>query len=159
MRKQPGRFMSTSYSERTRSTGCPPFSGMFKTVPLHPYLHLGCSTFRGEIKKNSTTFASFDILRANVKLLRQTLSRARGLRNVEVSWRNYFNHDLARPRCRSLEPLNQLPITCKLSIGSVEITPERSNKDLAYWPDKLKGFRVMLFRGGYGENIRIQWRE
>lgn len=103
--------------------------------------------FRGESEENDTTFSDIDVLYANVKIVRQVLSRASGLIEIEVSWRNYFNLDLAEIRRRSLKPLDQLPIAYKLSIGKVNNTLEGSNNDLTYWPDMLKAFRVMLFRG------------
>lgn len=121
-----------------------------------PYVRtciLDVRLFRGKSDENNTNFSGVDTLRANIKIVRQALSRARGLRCIEVSWRNYFNRDPAEPRCRSLEPLGQLPIKYKLTIGKVESTVERSDEDLTYWPDMLKAFRVMLFRGAYVKDI------
>lgn len=109
--------------------------------------------FRGQ--ESSNTFFGVDILRANVKTVRRALSRAPGLKEVEVLWRNYFICDPAELRRISLEPLDRLPIKYKLSIAKVENTFERSNSDLTYWPDMLKAFRVILFRGAYGEQIRV----
>lgn len=42
----------------------------------------------------------------------------------------------------------------KLSIAKVNNTLEGSKNDLAYWPDMLKAFRVMLFSGSIG-NIAV----
>lgn len=109
--------------------------------------------FRGQ--ESGNTFFGVDTLRANVKTVRRALLRAPGLREVEVWWRNYFIGDHAERRRRSLEPLDQLPIKYKLSIAKVENTFERSTSDLAYWPDMLKAFRVILFRGAYGERIHV----
>ena len=111
--------------------------------------------FRGESQEKSSTFSGIEALRANVKIVRQVLSHARSLRGFEVSWRNYFNEDLTEPRCRSLEPLDRMSITYKLSISKVENTPEGSSKDLTYWPDMLRAYRVMLFSG---KNNGIEWR-
>lgn len=127
-----------------------------------PYIHtckLDVRLFRGDPKENNTTFSGIDSLRANVKLVRRILSRARGLKDIKVSWRNYFNLDLTEPRCRSLEPLDQLPITYKLSIGKVDNTVDASNSDLMSWPDMLKANRVMLFGRVHGENDCIPWTE
>lgn len=126
-----------------------------------PYIRtciLDIRLFQGEVKETNTTFSGIEALRANVKIVRQVLSRAQGLKNIEISWRNYFNLDLTEPRCKSLEPLNQLPITYNLFIGKVESTTEGSNNDLTNWPDMLKAYRVMLFRGGYGDDGCIEWR-
>ena len=119
------------------------------------YLHtciVDVRLFRGEPKENNTTFSGVESLRANVKLVRRTLLRARSL-----IWRDYYNVDLTEPRCRSLEPLDQLPITYKLSISKVDNTVEALDRDLMFWPDTLKANRVMLFGRGYGENDCIQW--
>ena len=105
--------------------------------------------FRGEPKENNSSFSSVDTLRGNVQIVRRFLSRARGLQRVEVSWRNYFNLDLTTPRCRSLEPLEKLPTTYKLSIVPVDTTTEGSNNDITDWPDLLRAFRVALFERGY----------
>ena len=117
-----------------------------------PYVRtciLDIRLFRGK----SDNFSGVSTLRANIKTVRQVLSRARGLRCIEVSWRSYFNRDPTEPRCRSLEPLGQLPIKYRLTIGKVEKTVERSDDDLSDWPDMLKAFRVMLFRGAYVKDI------
>lgn len=115
-----------------------------------PYIRtcvLDIRIFREESSENSTTFSGTDTLRAKVKIICKILSRAHGLKEIEVSWRNYFNHDLTEPRCRSLEPLDRLPITYKLSVVKVLSTLEGSNKDLDDWPNMLKAYRVMLFSG------------
>ena len=115
-----------------------------------PYIRiciLDIQLFREKSEFHNITFSGVDVLRATVKIVCQILSRASGLREIEVSWRNYFNNDLAELRSKSLEPLGQLPITYKLSICKVKNTPEGSNSDLSFWPDMLKAFRVMLFRG------------
>lgn len=125
-----------------------------------PYIRnciLDVQLFRGESHKDNTNFTGIDALRANVKILRRYLSRARGLREMKVIWRNYFNLDLTESRCRSLMPLDQLPITYKLCIAEVENTLEGSNRGLSYWPDGLKAFRVMLFARGNGGNHCIEW--
>lgn len=125
-----------------------------------PYIRscvLDIRLFRGESKVTNTTFSGIEALRANVKIVRRVLLRARALREIQVSWRDYFNDDLTEQRCRSLEPLNGLPITYKLSIGKVKHTTQASNNDLAYWPDMLKAYRVMLFSGGCEKDNGIEW--
>ena len=112
--------------------------------------------FRGESHENSTTFSGVDRLRANVNTIRHTLSRARSLREIGVSWASYFDLDLTESRCRSLEPLDQLPIKYKLSISQVEKTLDSSNRDLSYWPDMLKSFRVTLIMTTRGKRIHLQ---
>ena len=112
---------------------------------------LNVRLFRGGAKENNTTFSNVRTLRSNVKIVRRFLSRATGLQRVEVFWRNYFNLDLYTPRCRSLEPLKQLPITYKLSTFPVHKTTEGSNSDLTDWPDLLKAYRVALFERGRGD--------
>ena len=112
--------------------------------------------FRGESHENNTSFSGVDRLRANVNTVRHSLSRAPSLRDIEVSWRSYFNLDLTESRCRSLEPLDQLPIKFKLSISQVEKTLDRSNSELSYWPDMLKAFRVTLFMAARGKRIHLQ---
>lgn len=94
--------------------------------------------FRGESKKKNVFFSGVDALRANIKTVRKLLSRA-DLREIGVSWRNYCDYDLTEPRRRSLEPLDQLPITYKLSVKEVESTSRGSDKDLTSWPNVLKG--------------------
>ena len=111
---------------------------------------LNIRLFRGESHENNTSFSGVDRLRANVRTVRHALSRAPSLREIEVSWRSYFNLDLIESRCRSLEPLDQLPIKYKLSISQVETTLDRSNTELSYWPDMLKAFRVTLFMAAHG---------
>lgn len=116
-----------------------------------PYIRtciLDVRLFRGESNENNSSFSGIEALRANVKIVCKVLSRACDLNHIEVSWRNYFNLDLTELRCRSLEPLDQLTTTYKLSIGRVENTREGSNNDVTYWPDMLKAFRVILFRRG-----------
>ena len=105
--------------------------------------------FRGKSKKNNAYFSGVDALRANIETARKILSRA-DLREIEVSWRNYCDHDLTELRCRSLEPLDKLPITYNLSINKVVNTLEGSDEDLTCWPDMLKAFRVMLSSGPQG---------
>ena len=112
--------------------------------------------FRGESHENNTSFSGVERLRANVNTVRHTLSRAPSLREIEVSWRSYFNLDLTKSRCRSLEPLDQLPIKYKLSISQVENTLDRSNSELSYWPDMLKAFRVTLFMANRGKRIHLE---
>ena len=115
-----------------------------------PYVRnciLDIRLFRGEAQENNTSFSGVDTLRANVKSVRQILFRAPGLKEIEVSWRSYFNLDLAEPRCRSLEPLDQLPVKYKLSVSKVEKTSECSDCDFYYWPNMLKAYRVVLFVG------------
>ena len=107
--------------------------------------------FRGQ--EHSNRFMGDHVLRANIKTVRQALLRAPALRDIEVSWRNYFSLDPTETRCRSLEPLDQLHIKYKLSIAKVVNTLERSKSDLADWPEMLKAFRVLLFRGASGEQI------
>ena len=94
--------------------------------------------FRGESKKNNIFFSGVDALRANIKTVSKILSRA-DLREIGVSWRNYCDYDLTEPRCKSLEPLDQLPVTYKLSVKAVENTLHGSDKDLTSWPNVLKG--------------------
>ena len=128
-----------------------------------PYIRtciLDIRLLRGEPKEDNTTFSVIDALRAQVKTVSRVLFRAHGLQRIEVSWRNYFNRDLAEPRCRSLEPLDQLPITYKLSIGKLE-NDVRGSYDSTCWPDMLKAYRVMVFGRGCGEDgedNRIEWR-
>ena len=117
---------------------------------------LNIRLFRGESHENNTSFSGGDRLRANVNTVRHTLSRAPSLRGIEVSWRSYFDLDLTDSRCRSLEPLDQLPIKYKLSISQVENTLDRSNSDLSYWPDMLKSFRVTLFMAARGKRIHLE---
>lgn len=105
--------------------------------------------FRGKSKKNNTYFSGVEALRNNIMTAREILSRA-DLGEIEVSWRNYCDYDLTESRCMSLEPLDKLPITYKLSINKVENTLEGSDKDLTCWPDMLKAFRVMLSSGPQG---------
>ena len=115
-----------------------------------PYVRtciLDIRIFRGEPQEDNTNFSGVDTLRTNVKTVCQALSRAPGLSEIEVSWRSYFNIDVMESRCRSLEPLDQLPIKYKLSISKVENILERSDSDLSYWPEMLKAFRVLLFMG------------
>lgn len=126
-----------------------------------PYIRtciLDVRLFRGkDTKENNTIFSGIDALRANIKIVRRVLSRVRGLENIEVSWRNYFILDLIGPRRRSLQPLEQLPIMYKISIGKVDNTSEGSRHHVTYWPDMLKAFRVMLFRGGCW-NVCVEWK-
>ena len=129
-----------------------------KQIPYIRTCILDVRLFRGQSKENSTTFSAIDALRTKVNIVRQALLRASGLREIKVSWRNYFSHDLTEPRCRSLEPLDQLPIMYKLIIENVDKTLKGSNNDLTNWPDMLKAFRVMLFRRGFRESTRIQWK-
>lgn len=99
--------------------------------------------FRGESKKKNVFFSGADALRANIKTVRKILSRA-DLREIDLSWRNYCDYDLTEPRRRALEPLDQLPVTYKLSIREVENTTESSNKDLTSWPNVLTGSKNSL---------------
>ena len=131
-----------------------------------PYIRtciLDVRLFRREEK--DTIFRSNDALRANINIVRGILLRAHGLRNIEVSWRNYFILDPFGPRCRTLEPLVHFPTSYKLSIFKVNDSAEISRNHLSYWPDMLKAFRVMLFRGGYGDicveerPAKSYWRE
>ena len=122
-----------------------------------PYIRncvLDVRLFRDQSGERNTTFSGIDALHAHVQTVHRLLSRARGLRSIEVSWRDYANYNMTESVRRLLEPLQQLPTTYELFIGTVENDIGGLNES-SYWPNMLRAYRVMLFGRIYGENNRI----
>lgn len=88
---------------------------------------------------------TFEELGNSVEAICDTVSQSLALRQVEVSWSDYFRDDLQEHKRKSLQPLGKLGVMLRARDRVVKKTRENSERDFLDWPNMLKPYRSLNF--------------
>ncbi len=104
-------------------------------------IRLFCEKYEGVAPQPCT----FEELSKSVEAICDTVSQSPALRQVEVSWCDYFTDDLRAQKRKALQPLGKLQVMFNARDRVVEKTDQRSRRRFADCPHMLKPYRRLDF--------------